>query len=199
MSPDANMAPMHSSGATIDSGSGKPLAGMVAAALDVPITMLLADPGVTGARATAETLDKPLELTTGSAQELWTDWLKAFFDHVVTVAIEDGVLPQDVDGTVDVTFPPLSDLPLTERLTALQTALDAGAPPLLILRLMLEALGVEDVDEVLADMQDENGNFLDPRVTAGLARCSGNGTGRPDRRRRRPTASRRRPSKSTRL
>jgi hypothetical protein len=66
MSPDATMAPMHSSGATIDSGSGKPLAGMVAAALDVPITMLLADPGVTGARATAETLDKPLELTTGS-------------------------------------------------------------------------------------------------------------------------------------
>jgi hypothetical protein len=77
MSPDATMAPMHSSGATIDANSGKPLAGMAAAALDVPITMLLADPGVTGARATAETLDRPLELTTGSRQNLWVDWLKA--------------------------------------------------------------------------------------------------------------------------
>jgi hypothetical protein len=166
MSDTATMTPMHSSGATIDSGSGKPLAGMVAAALDVPITMLLADPGVTGARATAETLDKPLELTTGSAQELWTDWLKRLFDHVILVAQEDGALPTDVDTTVDVTFPPVADLPVEQRLTALQTALDSGAPPLLILRLMLEALGVEDVDEVLKEMQDEDGNFVDPRLAA---------------------------------
>lgn len=169
MSPDATMAPMHSSGATIDSGSGKPLAGMVASALDVPITMLLADPGITGARATAETLDKPLEDTTGSSQEMWADWLKGFFDHVVAVAIDDGRLPVDVDGTIDVTFPPLSDVPLEQRMAALTQALDAGAPPLLIIRLMLEALGVEDVDEVLDDMTDEQGNFLDPRVTAAAA------------------------------
>lgn len=168
MSPDASMAPMHSSGATIDSGSGKPLAGMVAAALDVPITMLLADPGTSGARAVAETLDRPLELTTGSAQELWTDWLKGFFDHVVAVAIDDGLLDAGADTTVDVTFPPLDDQPLEQRMTALQTALDSGAPPLLILRLMLEALGVEDVDEVLEAMQDGEGNFIDPRVTSAL-------------------------------
>lgn len=169
MSPDATMAPMHSSGATIDSSSGKPLAGMVAAALDVPITMLLSDPGVTGARATAETLDKPLEDTSGAAQELWTDWLKGFFDHVIAVAIDDQVLPTDVDTTVDVTFPPITDLPLNARLEALKLAADQGAPPLLILRLMLEALGVEDVDEVLADMQDENGQFIDPRDVAAAA------------------------------
>lgn len=169
MSSDATLAPMHASGATIDSGSGKPLAGMVASALDVPITMLLADPGTSGARAVAETLDRPLELTTGSAQQLWTDWLKAFFDHVIAVAIDDGLLPQDVDTTVDVTFPPLADTPLEERLKALDVARAAGAPPLLILRLMLEALGVEDVDEVLEDMQDENGDFVDPRVTSALA------------------------------
>ena len=168
MSPDASMAPMHSSGATIDSGSGKPLASMVASALDVPVTMLLADPGTSGARAVAETLDRPLELTTGSAQELWTDWLKAFFDHVIAVAIDDQLLPADADTTVDVTFPPLADQAIDVRMEALQTALDAGAPPLLILRLMLEALGVEDVDEVLEEMQDDDGNFVDPRVTSAL-------------------------------
>jgi hypothetical protein len=166
MTPDANLAPMHSSGATIDSGSGKPLAGMVAAALDVPITMLLADPGITGARATAETLDKPLEETTKASRELWTDWLKAFFDHVIAVAVEDGALPADADGTVDVAFPPITDMPLSDRLDALQRALDAGAPPLLILRLMLEAIGVEDVDEVIEELTDENGDFRDPRMRA---------------------------------
>ena len=166
MTPDATMAPMHSSGATIDAGSGKPLAGMVAAAMDVPITMLLADPGTTGARAVAETLDRPLELTTGSSQQMWTDWLKAFFDHVIAVAVDDRRLPADVDTTVDVSFPPLADMPLEQRMAALQQALDAGAPPLLILRLMLEAIGVEDVDEVLQELTDEDGNFLDPRLRA---------------------------------
>ncbi len=179
MSPDATMAPMHSSGATIDSGSGKPLAGMVAAALDVPLTMLLADPGTSGARAVAETLDRPLELTTGSSQELWTDWLKAFFDHVIATAIDDKLLPQDVDGTVDVTFPPLADLPLDQRMTALQTALDSGAPPLLILKLMLEALGVEDVDEILEGMVDERGQFIDPRATAAAAAAQREQDGAP--------------------
>ncbi len=49
------------SGAAIDADSGRPLAAMVASALSgIPVTMLLADPGVTGARATAETLSDPL-------------------------------------------------------------------------------------------------------------------------------------------
>ena len=170
MADTATMAPMHSSGATIDAGSGKPLAGMAAAALDVPITMLLADPGVTGARATAETLDRPLELSTGSAQQQWVDWLKALYDHVIAVAVEDGLLPEAVDATVDVTFPSIEDLSVTERIDAAVKA--AGTellPPLLIVRLMLTALGVEDIDEVLEDMTDDDGNFLDPRITAQVA------------------------------
>ena len=35
------------------------------------------------------------------------------------------------------------------------------------LRLLLAALGVKDADEVLAEMTDEQGRFVDPRVTAG--------------------------------
>ena len=30
-------------------------------------------------------------------------------------------------------FPPISDVPLEQRMTSLSTALDSGAPPLLIL------------------------------------------------------------------
>ena len=169
MSPDATLEAIPKSGATIDAESGKPLAGMVAAALDVPITMLLADPGITGARATAETLDRPLELTTGSRQELWKDWAKSLFGHVLEVAVEEGRLPAGVDTTVDVTFPPIEDTPVSELLAAINLASQQPVPPQLLAKLALEALGVEDVDEVLQDMQDENGEFIDPRVTAGLA------------------------------
>jgi hypothetical protein len=51
------------SGAQIDANSSQPFATRAAAALEVPVTMLLGDPGITGARATAETLDQPTELT----------------------------------------------------------------------------------------------------------------------------------------
>ncbi|WP_100499364.1 hypothetical protein [Geodermatophilus chilensis] len=196
MSPDAAMAPMHSSGATINADSGKPLAGMAAAALDVPLTMLLADPGTTGARAVAETLDRPLQLTTGSRQQLWTDWLKALFAHVLLVAAEDQVLPGDVeqvgparqaltltgdaDATVDVTFPPVEDMPLKDRLEALGLADDLGTvPPLILVRLALEALGVEDVDEVLDDLTDDDGDFIDPRVAASVAAVQRERNGAP--------------------
>jgi hypothetical protein len=60
--PGTTMSMVSKSGAQIDADSHRPLATMVAAALEVPLTMLLGDPGITGARATAETLDEPTEL-----------------------------------------------------------------------------------------------------------------------------------------
>ena len=35
--------------------------------------------------------------------------------------------------------------------------------------MIMRALGVRDVDEWLAELQDEDGNFLDPLVVAGQA------------------------------
>jgi hypothetical protein len=181
MSSEGSMAPMHSSGATIDSGSGKPLAGMVAAALDVPLTMLLADPGSSGARAVAETLDKPLELTTKARQSVWGDWLRDLLRHVILVAVDAGVLQGaivqdgnrqradlagDSDGTIDINFPPIEDTDPQKVLEALVAADGLGVPLHLIIRLALEALGVEDIDELIDDMTDERGNFIDPRIVA---------------------------------
>ena len=195
MSPNADIAPMHSAGATIDANSGKPLAGMAAAALDVPLTMLLADPGSTGARAVAETLDRPLELAIGNRRELWIDWLKALYEHVVLVAVDDGllpgsivqgptrqlaVLPDDMDGTVDVVFPDIEETSVADRLNAIVKADSIGTlPPLLIVRMALEALGVEDVDEVLKDLTDADGKFLDPRVERAAAAVKAERDGAP--------------------
>src|SRR5690606_27754034 len=84
---DAALEAIPKTGATIDSESGRPLAAMVAAALGVPVTMLLGDPGTTGARATAETLDRPTELEMGQRRELWTGVLRRIVGYVIVEAV----------------------------------------------------------------------------------------------------------------
>ena len=60
------------------------------AALGVPVTMLLSDPGQTGARATAETLDLPLELEMRDRRELWGDAQRRILDYVITESVRAG-------------------------------------------------------------------------------------------------------------
>ena len=188
--PNLSLEAIPKTGATIDSESGRPLAAMVAAALGVPVTMLLGDPGTTGARATAETLDRPTELEMNLRRELWAEVERRLLDYVVDQAVkapqgplkgtvkrdETGrevvTLSGDADGsmrTVDIVWPPLEDTPIDVLVNAI-TAADATGklPPLLVARLLCEALGVDDVDEVLEELVDpETGEFVDPRVTAG--------------------------------
>ena len=192
-SPDVGLEAIPKSGATINSESGRPLAAMVAAALGVPVTQLLADPGVTGARATAETLDKPLEQEMNLRRELWSEVLRRILGYVVDQAVKapqgplrgtvsrDEVgrqvvtLAGDTDGsmrTVDIVWPPLEDTPVDVAVKAIVEAegTRAGqAMPLVIARLILEALDVDDIDEILDELTDENGDFIDPDTTAGDA------------------------------
>jgi hypothetical protein len=60
---------------------------MVASALEVPVTMLLGDPGVTGARATAATLDQPTELAMNLRRALWSEFMTDVLNHVIDWAI----------------------------------------------------------------------------------------------------------------
>lgn len=181
MTADATLEAIPKSGATIDAGSGKPLAGMVAAALDVPITMLLGDPGVTGAQAVATTLDRPTEDSARARQSVWVDWIKALLAHVIAVAQEDGELslPAGEKPTIDVSFPPVEQESVATKLQALTLAEGLPIPPLLIVRLALEALGVEDIDEVLEEMTDENGQLIDPRVNAAVQAVQREQNGQP--------------------
>ncbi|WP_344641712.1 hypothetical protein, partial [Kitasatospora cystarginea] len=86
-SPDATLEAIPKSGATIDSESGRPLAMMVAAALDLPVTMLLGDPGQTGARAVAETLDQPTELAMQQRREVWRSADLRILRYVIAEAV----------------------------------------------------------------------------------------------------------------
>ncbi|MEU7590610.1 hypothetical protein AB0A95_30510 [Micromonospora sp. NPDC049230] len=197
-----NLEAIPKTGAVIDAESGRPLAMMVAAGLDIPVTMLLADPGQTGARATAETLDWPTELAMMARRSLWTAFQKRLVQHVITEAVRasqgplkgtvkrDKVtgrevvqLDGDTDTTVDVDWP---DLDETDPKAVIDAVVAAAAtstlPPELILRLLLQALGVREAETLLSEMTDDQGNFKWPQTpplggagqqAADLARAGG--------------------------
>lgn len=191
LSPDMALEAVPKTGATIDSESGRPLAAMVAAALDVPVTMLLGDPGVTGARATAETLDAPTETAAELRRAVWTDAMQAIHRHVIiesvrapqgdlkgTITRDDWgrevvQLAGDVDDTIDISWPDLDDTPVNVLVQAIvQADSTSRIPPLVTARLLLEALGVQDVDQILDQLTDDHGNYLPPDPGGGAGQAA---------------------------
>lgn len=176
-------------GATMDAESGRPLATMVAAAFGIPVTTLMSDPGQTGARAVAETLNQPTRLTMQGRRDVWTETYRAILNHVIDQAVlapqgplKGGVqidpytqqrevsLGSDEDRTITFTWPELDDTPIDQLVKAITDADATGKlPPLETMRLLLRALGVRDVDEILDQFTDDAGNFIDPNVSAGDA------------------------------
>ena len=168
MGPGTDLTAVSKNGATIDSESGKPLAAMVAAGLGLPVTLLLADPGVTGARATAETLDLPTALEMGMRRLLWQSLRERIYEYAVTVAANapGGQALQGVDPTLDFAWPKLDGVDPVQLVTSIVSADTTNTlPPLTVARLLLSALGVPDVDEVLAEITDDQGNFIPPQQT----------------------------------
>lgn len=185
MSEGQKLEAVPKSGATIDSESGRPVLAMVAAALGLPVTTLSADPGQTGARAVAETLNLPTRLEFQFRQKLWTEAYRAMSGYVIDQAIiaprgplkgttsrrGDALfmaLAGGDDRTLDIVWPDLKDLPLETVMNAIESADGTGTvPKLLIARLTMRALGVDDVDEWLEKITDDNGDFIDPAASAG--------------------------------
>jgi hypothetical protein len=183
---NAQLEAIPKSGATIDAMSGRPLAMMAAAGLGVPVTMLLNDPGQTGARATAETLDWPTELTFTDRREVWSAVRLRVCHYVITEAVrassgplkgkivrdsatnEEVVeLAGDTDDTVDIVWPDLDDVEAKEIIDGIVLANSTGTlPPEFVLRQLLTAMGVRDVDSILTELEDEQGNFQWPTTAA---------------------------------
>lgn len=189
-----NLEAIPKTGATIDADSGRPILAMIAAGLDVPVTMLSTDPGITGARSTAETLDKPMMLAMRARQDVWTDVYIDIAEYRIEQAIRAGKLTGQVvrdewtksdyaelNGAQPVLhcdWPDLSTESTEEAVRAIKDADSTGKlPPLVIARLFLTALGVEDIDDVLEDLTDENGDFIDPygQIGQGLVNAFNSG------------------------
>lgn len=172
-------------GATLDSESGRPLAAMAAAALGVTVTILLADPGTTGARAVAETLDLPMRLEMEARREVWAQAYKATGAYVIEQAVHaprgplkgrevrDGDrvyadLGEATDPTVEVAWPSLEDVDVKTVMDAIVAADGlAVLPKLEVLKLVLAALGVKDTDDIIDAVTDEDGEFIDPTASSG--------------------------------
>lgn len=186
MSGDQKLEAVPKSGATIDSESGRPVLAMIGAALGLPVTTLSGDPGQTGARAVAETLNQPTRLEFQLRQELWTEMFRAVLGYVIDQAViaprgplkgiterrGDALivkLANDDDRTLDIVWPDLNETPIETIMEAIEKADTLGVPKLTLLRLALRALNVRDPDEILALVQDEDGNYIDPEITAGQA------------------------------
>jgi hypothetical protein len=190
MDPEVTLEAIPKTGATIDSESGRPLATMVAAALDIPVTTLMSDPGQTGARAVAETLNLPMRLAMQARQAVWTAAYTAIARYVITQAVrapqgplagsvrrdpltgaETLALAGDTNGdddTIEVVWPGLDETPAETIVEAISKADSTGKmPPVQTLKLLLAALGVRDADDIVAAATDEDGNWIDPTATAG--------------------------------
>ena len=184
--PGEGLEAIPKTGATIDADSGRPILAMIAAGLDVPVTMLSTDPGITGARSTAETLDEPMYRAMRARQDVWTAVFIDLAEYRIEQAIRAGKLPgtvvrdpwtqtdhAELSGdrpVIHCDWPDLSTASVDDAVKAIRDADATGkVPPLVIARLLLTALGVEDIDAVLEELTDDEGQWRDPYATAGQA------------------------------
>lgn len=173
-----SLTPVRTSGATVSAEDGRRLLLMVAASTGLPETFF-GDASV-GSLATAKSLDRPTELAMTDRQTLWADVLSNIYKFVtlwavkasngplrglgrIERAVEDGVIEErvvwneDIDPTVAVTFPPLVEGDVKERVEALTMAATLGQAGTMagtmdlptLARMLLLALGAEDVDEIV--------------------------------------------------
>ncbi len=166
---NVKMDPIRTAGATTSAEDGRRLLLQVAAIFGIPETFF-GDVSV-GTLATANSLDRPTELKMVSRQTFWADIHRNILSYVVmqavkanrltgTVTEEDDGTPQvdlgDVDPTITVTFPPVLEHDVAESVGAITKAatLDgkmlAGTIDLPVAaRMLLNALGEEDIDAIL--------------------------------------------------
>lgn len=161
-------------GATIDSESGKPIAAMVAASLGIPVTVLLGDPGQTGARAVAETLDTPTVNEMQRRRRVWDFAFRQMAMYAIrwaVIAPEGGLsgtvtrdawtdeevvtLRGQASTAVSIIWPSLAAESTAAAIQAIVNADGTGKmPPLITLKAMLEVFKVPNADEVIATFED---------------------------------------------
>lgn len=75
------MSTIGRTGGSVDFNAGLPLASMVAAGLDIPLTALTSDSGSSN-RSAAETLEAPTLKAMKARQKLWSGFFEQLFDYV---------------------------------------------------------------------------------------------------------------------
>jgi hypothetical protein len=180
---DDNLQPINKAGATTGTADARPARLMVGAAMDLPDTILSGDADQ-GNLATSKTLDRPTELGFMNRQTMWADLHARVFRYAVDAKVRAGQLPgrvvRDYDGThvepgidaqVDLVFPPILEhdqQTTVESIVAaatLQNYNDAGTIPREeVSTLLMQALGVENIEQALEDLDKEQNVLIDQAV-----------------------------------
>lgn len=178
-----DMQPIRTAGATTSAEDGRRLLLMVAASVGLPESFF-GDVSV-GTLATAKSLDRPTELKMVARQTFWIDIYRGILEFVLIKAAEKGRLPASVEAdddgtpklimdtdpetgepysdTIDITFPPILEHDINLAIEAIADAatlkgqMFAGTIPdmKVLSRLLLTALGEENIDSVLDEMFPE--------------------------------------------
>lgn len=114
MGSDVDLVPMPKAGATYDFESGKSLAAMIAAGLEVSVVALLADPSASGSYGTAQTLDTPTQKAMEIRQRAWTSVFKRVLRYMGA--------PNDIE----ITWPSIETEPTHRMVQALAMAWESG-------------------------------------------------------------------------
>lgn len=131
----ANLQAIGRTGGSVDFKAGTPLAGYVAAGLEVPLTELMADASDTN-RSSAETLNGSTMKAMKTRQELH----KRFFEQIFTyLGMED----------VTLKFPPIESEPIHLLIQAIANALPLNALfPQEIRKMLLKAFDLDGTDKL---------------------------------------------------
>ena len=178
-----DLEPIKTSGATTSADDARRLLLMVCAAYGLPETFF-GDASV-GSLATAQSLDRPTELAMEDRQTLWVDVFGQILDYVLLCRMKAksglkklGKIKREIIGErvyetilwgegikkplLDIDFPPLLSTDKTKEIKAIVSAatLDGKALAGTIdmkttVKLLLTALGQDDVDDILKAMFDE--------------------------------------------
>ena len=98
----------------VDLGTGRPLAAMVASALEISVVALLSDPGASGAYGTAQTLDAPTVKAMESRQAIWAGFYRRVLEFLGA-------------REIDINFPKIETEPSQRMMQALALARETGA------------------------------------------------------------------------
>ncbi len=170
---DVDLTPINKTGTTTSADDAKASRLMVASAMDIPDTILSNDPQQ-GALATAKSLDRPTELGFISRQNMWSHHDQRLFAFAVAVAEDEnrlGNVPDD-ERKITVSFPDILEHDTVEQIKALVSAVtldgksEAGTMPReLVSRLLMQALGVDDIEQALKDLGEEEQDELRQAVS----------------------------------
>lgn len=165
------LEPIRTAGATVSAEDGRRLLLMFCASCGLPETFF--GDVQTGNLATAQSLDRPTELKFRDRQELW----RAIYQRIGRFVIERNTRApgselalQTPVTEVTVSFPPILERDMAAVVKAWTDAATLAGKPSqdlvpreLVARGMLAALGVENIDDVLAEWEQENPDIYQPQ------------------------------------